>query len=103
MFGLGGIFTEIYRDVRFCLLPATDREFLQVIHSIKGYPLLAGARGQKPRDEKALVALMKSLARMVKENQGIEQIDLNPVLVYEQGALAVDFRIYGEIKTKENS
>ncbi|MDI9569801.1 MAG: acetate--CoA ligase family protein [Pseudomonadota bacterium] len=97
MFGLGGIFTEIYRDVRFCLLPATDRELLAAIRGIAGYPLLAGARGQQPRDEKALVALMRSLARMVQDHKGIDQIDLNPVLVYEQGALAVDFRIYGSI------
>ena len=97
MFGLGGIFTEIYRDVRFCLLPATERELLAMIRGIKGYPLLAGVRGQKPRDEQALVALMRSLARMVQDHGDIDQIDLNPVLVYEQGALAVDFRIYGSI------
>ncbi|MBP8979825.1 MAG: acetate--CoA ligase family protein [Syntrophobacterales bacterium] len=97
MFGLGGIFTEIYRDVQFCLLPADDREFLKMIRSIKGYPLLAGVRGQKARDEKALVAIMKSLSRLVRKNPGIEQIDLNPVLVYEKGAVAVDFRLYGTI------
>ncbi len=97
MFGLGGIFTEIYRDVQFCLLPASDKEFLTAIRSIKGYPLLSGARGQKPRDEKALLAMMKSLARLIKENPHIDQIDLNPVLLYEKGAVAVDFRIYGSI------
>jgi acyl-CoA synthetase (NDP forming) len=97
MFGLGGIFTEIYRDVRFCLLPATERELLAMIRGIKGYPLLAGVRGQKPRDEQALIALMRSLASMVQDHGDIDQIDLNPVLVYEKGALAVDFRIYGSM------
>jgi acyl-CoA synthetase (NDP forming) len=94
MFGLGGIFTEIYRDVRFCLLPASDEEFLQAIRGIRGGPVLAGIRGQKPKDVKALVRLMQSLARLVKDRPEIEQIDLNPVLVYEKGACAVDWRIY---------
>jgi len=94
MFGLGGIFTEIYRDVRFCLLPASDGEFLQAIRGIRGWPVLAGFRGQKPKDIKALVRLMQSLARLVKDRPEIEQIDLNPVLVYEKGACAVDWRIY---------
>ena len=62
MFGLGGIFTEIYRDVQFCLLPANEDEFRRMIRAIKGYPLLAGARGQVPKDQEALVEIMKSLA-----------------------------------------
>jgi acetate---CoA ligase (ADP-forming) len=94
MFGLGGIFTEIYRDVQFCLLPATDKELRQAIRGIQGYPLLAGVRGQKPKDEKALMAMMKAMAALIKARPDIDQIDLNPVLVYEEGAMAVDFRIY---------
>jgi len=94
MFGLGGIFTEIYKDVQFCLLPAAEAEFLQAIRGIRGWPLLAGARGRKPADVKALVKLMASLARLVKDRPEIEQVDLNPVLVYEKGLLAVDWRIY---------
>jgi acetyltransferase len=94
MFGLGGIFTEIYRDVQFCLLPATESEFLQAIRGIRGWPLLAGARGRKPADVRALVKLMTSLARLVQDRPEIEQIDLNPVLVYEKGLLTVDWRIY---------
>jgi len=94
MFGLGGIFTEVYRDVQFCLLPATEKEFRQTIRGIQGYPLLAGVRGQKPKDEKALIDMMKALAALIKERPDIDQIDLNPVLVYEKCAVAVDFRIY---------
>ena len=93
MFGLGGIFTEIYRDVQFCLLPATEKTFRQMIRGIRGYPLLAGARGMKPRDEKALIAVMKALAKLVKDQPGIDQIDLNPILVYEKGVAVVDCRI----------
>lgn len=94
MFGLGGIFTEIYKDVQFCLLPATEKEFRQVIRTIKGYPLISGVRGQKPKDEKALIAIMKGISRLMKEHPEIDQIDLNPVLLYEKGASVVDYRIY---------
>jgi acyl-CoA synthetase (NDP forming) len=94
MFGLGGIFTEIYKDVQFCLLPAEEKEYLQMMRDIKGYPLLAGVRGQKPKDQKALVDLMEAVSRLVTDHPEIDQIDLNPVLVYEQGVAVVDYRIY---------
>ncbi|MCX7816753.1 MAG: acetate--CoA ligase family protein [Syntrophales bacterium] len=94
MFGLGGIFTEIYRDVKFCLLPAKESEFRHMIENIKGHPILSGFRGQKPRDIKALIALMKNLSQLVRHHPEIDQIDLNPVLLYEKGALVVDYRIY---------
>jgi acyl-CoA synthetase (NDP forming) len=94
MFGLGGIFTEIYKDVQFCLLPAEEKEYLQMMRDIKGYPLLAGVRGQKPKDQEALVDLMEAVSRLVTDHPEIDQIDLNPVLVYEQGVAVVDYRIY---------
>jgi acyl-CoA synthetase (NDP forming) len=94
MFGLGGIFTEIYKDVQFCLLPAKDKAFREMIRGIKGYPLLAGVRGQKPKDEAALIAVMKAVAKLVKDHPEIDQIDLNPILVYEKGVSVVDYRIY---------
>jgi len=94
MFGLGGIFTEIYKDVQFCLLPAEEKEYLQMMRDIKGYPLLAGVRGQNPKDQKALVELMEAVSRLVTDHPEIDQIDLNPVLVYEQGIAVVDYRIY---------
>ncbi|MFA7465626.1 MAG: acetate--CoA ligase family protein, partial [Syntrophales bacterium] len=93
MFGLGGIFTEIYRDVQFCLLPAADGEFLRVIRGIRCYPLIAGARGRKPKDEKALLRLMKAVSRLVEKRPDLDQIDLNPVIVYEKGLSVVDCRI----------
>ena len=97
MFGLGGIFTEIYRDVQFCLLPAKDEEFRQMLRSIKGYPLLAGARGQAPKDQEALVEIMKALSRLATSNPQLDQIELNPLLVYERGVFAVDARIYSRV------
>jgi acyl-CoA synthetase (NDP forming) len=94
MFGLGGIFTEIYRDVQFCLLPAGEEDFVRMLRGVRGYPLLAGVRGQKPRDQKALIAIMKAVSKLVSEHPEIDQIDLNPVLVYEKGLSVVDVRIY---------
>lgn len=94
MFGLGGIFTEIYKDVQFCLLPAKEKEFRQMIHAIKGYPIISGARGKKPKDEKTLIEIMKGISRLIKDHPEIDQIDLNPVLLYEKGASVVDYRIY---------
>ena len=93
MFGLGGIFTEIYKDVRFCLLPAKEKEFMEMMRGITGYPVLAGARGQKPKDMKALAGVMKALSKLVMDHPEIDQIDLNPVLVYEKGVTVVDYRI----------
>jgi acetate---CoA ligase (ADP-forming) len=97
MFGLGGIFTEIYRDVQFCLLPASEEELRQTIQAITGYPLLAGARGRPPKDLKKLIDLMKRVSQLVIDNPGFDQVDLNPVLVYEQGAIVVDARIFSRI------
>jgi len=97
MFGLGGIFTEIYRDVQFCLLPAKDEEYWQLIRSIRGYPILAGARGQVARDTTALVEVMKALARLTTANPQLDQIELNPLLVYDKGVFAVDARIYSRM------
>ncbi len=94
MFGLGGIFTEVYRDVQFRLLPAGEDEFKRMLKGIRGYPLLAGVRGQKPKDQKALLRLMTAVSKLVADHPEIDQIDLNPVLVYEKGLSVVDVRIY---------
>ncbi|HAY21564.1 MAG TPA: CoA-binding protein [Desulfobacterales bacterium] len=99
MFGLGGVFTEIYRDVQFCLLPAADEELWELIRSIKGYPLLAGARGFPPLDQEALLLTMKALARVATSNPQLDQIELNPLLVYERGVFAVDARMYSRVSS----
>jgi len=97
MFGLGGIFTEIFRDVQFCLLPASEEELWQTVRSITGFPVLAGTRGQAPKDLKALIEVMKGVSRLAVDNPALDQIDLNPVLVYEKGVLVVDARIFRRI------
>ena len=94
MFGLGGVNTEIYKDVAFCILPAEDAELEDLMHRIKGYPLLTGYRGQPPRDTKALLAAMKALATFAGKHPELDQIELNPLLLYEKGLFAVDVRIF---------
>ena len=97
MFGLGGVNTEIYQDVAFCLLPAEDAELADLMKRIKGYPLLTGYRGQPPRDTEALLAAMKALARFAGKHPELDQIELNPLLLYEKGLFAVDVRIFSRV------
>jgi len=94
MFGLGGIQTEIYQDVAFCLLPAEDEELQALIKKIKGYPLLAGFRGRPKLDTDALLEAMKALARYAFKHPELDQIELNPLLLYPKGLFAVDVRIF---------
>ena len=94
MFGLGGIYTEIYQDVAFCLLPAEDEELTALIKKIKGYPLLTGFRGLPKLDTDALLEAMKALARYAFKHPELDQIELNPLLLYPKGLFAVDVRIF---------
>jgi hypothetical protein len=97
MVGLGGVNTEIYQDVAFCILPAEDVELEGLLQQIKGYPLLAGYRGQPARDTAALLAVMKALARFAERHPELDQVELNPLLLYEKGLFAVDVRIFSRI------
>lgn len=97
MFGLGGVNTELYQDVAFCILPADDEELKDLMQRIKGYPLLTGYRGQPPRDTEALLAAMKALAIFAGKHPELDQIELNPLLLYEKGLFAVDVRIFSRI------
>jgi acyl-CoA synthetase (NDP forming) len=93
MFGLGGVMVEVLKDVAFRIVPITDRDANQMIHDIKGFPVLAGFRGQAPADIGALKALLMQLSGFVAAHPEIEELDLNPVFAYDDGAIAVDARI----------
>ena len=93
MFGLGGIFADVLRDVSFRVAPLRHRDAEEMIRELQGYPLLSGARGQAPLDVGALVELLLSVSRLVTEHRGIQELDLNPVRVYEHGLLALDARM----------
>ncbi|NPA48120.1 MAG: acetyl-CoA synthetase [Thermococci archaeon] len=94
MFGLGGIFVEVLKDVTFRIIPITERDARRMIKEIKGYPILAGARGEAPADIDAIVDLLLKVSKLVDDLRDyIKEMDLNPVFVYEKGAVIVDARI----------
>jgi len=91
MFGLGGIFVEVYKDVSFRVVPIVKKEALDMISEIKGYPILKGIRGRKPADIDAVARVLVSVSRMA-EMENIIELDINPLIVSESGAVAVDAR-----------
>lgn len=93
MFGLGGIFVEVLKDVAFRIAPLTEYDAREMVQEIKGYPVLTGIRGQKPADINSIVDIILKVSKLVTEHTNIEQLDLNPILVYEKGARIVDARI----------
>jgi acyl-CoA synthetase (NDP forming) len=93
MFGLGGIFAEVLDDVSFRLVPLTRQDAQDMVREIRGYPLLQGARGLPPVDMEALVELLLSVSRLVSERGDIEELDLNPVRLFEHGLLVLDVRM----------
>ena len=93
MFGLGGIFAEVLEDVTFRVVPIERADAEEMIQEIRGYPLLAGARGHGGYDVEALVDLLLAVSRLMAERTEIRELDLNPVRVYEQGLVALDARI----------
>lgn len=91
MFGLGGIFVEVYKDVSFRVTPIDKSDALDMISEIKGYPILKGIRGRKPADIEAIAGVLVSVSEMA-EKEGIVELDINPLVVSESGAIAVDAR-----------
>lgn len=93
MFGLGGIFVEILKDVSFRLVPITKNDAEEMIREIKAYKILEGARGMPKADQKTLVDILLKTSKMLTECTEIKELDLNPVLIYENGAKIVDARV----------
>jgi len=93
MFGLGGIFVEVLKDVSFRIAPITERDAREMIREIKGFKLLEGFRGREPADIEALVDILLKVSRLGVEREAIDQVDLNPIFAYSSGAIAVDTRI----------
>ena len=93
MFGLGGVFVEVLKDVTFRIAPITEDEAAEMISEVKAYPLLKGYRNTPPADLKAITKILVNTSRLVTEHPEIRELDLNPIMVYEKGAKAVDARI----------
>ncbi|MGQ0795677.1 MAG: 4-hydroxybutyrate--CoA ligase [Nitrosopumilaceae archaeon] len=95
MFGMGGIYVEVLKDVTFRLAPITNTESDEMIASIKTNKLLQGVRGEKPSDLKKLSECIQRLSQLVSDFKEIKELDMNPVLVFAKGkgCKAVDVRI----------
>jgi hypothetical protein len=91
--GLGGVFAEILDDVAVALAPTTAAEAESLIRSLRGAPLLAGARGRPPLDVAAAAEAVAALSRAVAACPAVEELDVNPLLILPQGCLALDARI----------
>jgi len=93
MFGLGGIFVEVLKDVSFRIIPLEERDAREMIAEIKGYEILKGVRGEGPKDIKAIKILLMKISKLTMENPEINEIDLNPIFVFEKGLQVVDARV----------
>jgi acetyl coenzyme A synthetase (ADP forming)-like protein len=95
MFGLGGIYVEILKDVVFRLAPVTEQEAKRMVESLRTRKLFKGVRGEKPSDLKAVIETLLRLSQLVLDFPEIAELDINPLLVLEEGkgVCAVDVRI----------
>ena len=93
MFGLGGIFVEVLKDISFRILPIEARDAEEMISEIKGYKILKGIRGEAPKDIQAIKDLLLKISQLALENPEISEIDLNPVFVFEKGLQVIDARM----------
>ena len=95
MFGLGGVYVEVMKDVSFRALPLGRREAMSMIKEIKTYPILLGVRGEEKKDINAIIDVIIILGTMIQRHNSISDIEVNPFVVYEEGkgVKAVDVRI----------
>ena len=92
MFGLGGVYVELFDDVAFRVAPLSRADAEAMIAEVRASRLLAGARGQPPVDRAALVDALLALSRLLAENPRLAEIDINPLIVSSAGVVAVDAR-----------
>jgi len=99
MFGLGGTLVEVLEDVAFRIVPLSRQDAKEMIRQTKAYRLLEGYRGQPRLDIEYIEDLLLRVSKMIEENPRIKEMDINPLIVYSDGAVAVDGRIILEDET----
>ena len=92
-FGIGGTLVELMKDVTLRILPVDEEEIRIMVKEIHSYPLITGYRGSKPKDEEALIQIIKNVCKMFQEMHDLKEFDVNPIRLYDSGACAVDARI----------
>jgi len=93
MFGLGGIFVEILKDVSFRVVPIDEADAMEMMDEIKAKKILDGVRGMPPSDRKTLADILVKTSRMLEECPEVKELDMNPILAYPDGAKIVDGRV----------
>ena len=95
MFGLGGIYVEVLKDVAFRIAPFDRKEAMAMLQEIRGFGLLRGVRGEPPADLNAITDVLLRLSQLVTDFPEIVEMDINPLMVFEQGhgAMGVDMRL----------
>ena len=93
MFGMGGIFVEIYKDVSFRLVPIAGPDAREMIEEIRGRAIFEGARGHPKADREALVRMLVDISDGLRQTPLIEELDINPLMVTDTGLKAVDARV----------
>jgi acetyl-CoA synthetase (ADP-forming) len=92
VFGTGGVAVELMKDVSIRLAPLSRSEADEMIREVRGFPLLGGFRGDSPKDIAAIADVLMKLAAAVEEIGGLKEIEVNPLVVHERGAVAADAR-----------
>ncbi len=92
MFGLGGVFVELFRDVAFGLAPLSEEEALRLVRQVRGSRLLEGYRGKPPLDVGSLLKVIVAVSGIIGSGL-VEEIDLNPVALYPEGAAVLDAKM----------
>jgi acetyltransferase len=102
MFGLGGIYVEVLKDVIFRIAPVSRQEATDMIDEIRSYHLLRGVRGERPADLEGIIDTILRVSQLVTDFPEIVEMDINPLTVYDEGrgAVAVDMRFV--LKEKES-
>jgi acyl-CoA synthetase (NDP forming) len=97
MFGLGGVYVEVLRDVQFRLVPLLDVDARSMIEEVRMSGLLGSVRGQAARDRKALEETLLRVSQLAVRHPRIGEMDINPLFVLAQGVAAVDARFQVEV------
>ena len=105
MFGLGGVFVEVMKDVTFRIAPLTDNDAMDMIKSVKAYKLLEGARGTTPAQIGQIQETLLRLSQLVSDYKFIDELDINPLLISEKTGegIAVDGRIKVRLEEAKNA
>ena len=92
MFGTGGVAVELMKDVSYRLAPVTREEAFEMMGEVKGFPLLTGFRGGTVKDLGAIADVIMKVAEIIEKVDGLKELEINPLVVHERGAVAVDAR-----------